>query len=219
MNYDAVIFDFDGVLMDSGFDGFQWALEERRNTVEENNWDISLDKLEQGIFQPHHTEDIKHRMEEDGVNWNQLREMEKAVAERKVEMASSGDIKVFKDAEQVLEDINLPIAVVSNAYKNYLEILLSELGIKDQVTFWNAPSLENIREYRNRMKPEPMMVEEALEELGAKNAIMVGDQIEDILAARKAGIDSVYIDRSGDTESKADYSIRSLKELPKILRN
>ena len=219
MNYEAVIFDFDGVLMDSGFDGFQWALEERRKTVERNDWDIELDKLQQGIFQPHHSENIKQRMEEEGVNWNQLKKMEEAVAERKVEMAANGDIQVFQDAKEILEDIDLPMAVVSNAYKNYLELLLTQLGIKEHVVFWNAPSLENIKGYHERMKPEPEMVEEALEELDVENAIMIGDQIEDILAARKAGIDSVYIDRSGDKESKADYSIKSLKELPEILEN
>ncbi len=219
MNYEAVIFDFDGFLMDSGFDGFQWALEERRKTVERNNWDIELDKLQQGIFHPHHSENIKHRMKEEGVNWNQLKKMEEAVADRKVEMAANGDIQVFQDAKKILEDIDLPMAVVSNAYKNYLELLLTELGIKENIVYWNAPSLENIKGYRERMKPEPEMVEEALEELDTGNAIMIGDQIEDILAARKAGIDSVYIDRSGDKESKADYSIKSLKELPEILKN
>lgn len=219
MNYEAVIFDFDGVLMDSGFDGFQWALEERRKTIERNNWDIELDKLQQGIFHPHHSENIKHRMKEEGVNWNQLKKMEEAVAERKVEMAANGEIQVFQDAKKILEDIDLPMAVVSNAYKNYLELLLTELGIKENIVYWNAPSLENIKGYRERMKPEPEMVEEALEELDTGNAIMIGDQIEDILAARKAGIDSVYIDRSGDKESKADYSIKSLKELPEILKN
>jgi|APHM01.1.fsa_nt_gi Predicted phosphatases len=67
------------------------------------------------------------------------------------------------------------------------------------------------------MKPEPDMIEEAMNSMNADKAVMIGDQIEDILAARKAGIDSVYIDRSGDTESKADQSIKSMKELPKIL--
>jgi|APHM01.1.fsa_nt_gi Predicted phosphatases len=129
MKYDAVIFDFDGVLMDSGFDGFQWALEERRKTVEQNGWDVQLNKLEQGIFQPHHSEDIKERMEKEGVNWEQLRLMEKSVAERKVEMASNGDIELFRDVEEVLEKIDAPVAVVGNAYKNYLDLLLSELGI------------------------------------------------------------------------------------------
>ena len=217
MSYDAVIFDFDGVLMDSGFDGFQWALDERRKVAETNGWDIELERLEQGIFEPGHSEDLKQVMDREKVSWSQLREMEKAVAERKVEMAASGEIKIFEDVEEVLQALDCPKAIVSNAYMNYLKILLEELGIKDHIDYWTAPSLENIRDYREKMKPEPEMIHEALENLGTKNAVMVGDQFTDILAARKAGIDSVYINRNGEKEPKADYSISDLKELEEIL--
>lgn len=217
MSYEAVIFDFDGVLMDSGFDGFQWALEERRNVIERNGWNLELDRLEQGIFQPDHSENIEEIMRQEEVSWKQLRQMEKAVAERKVEMASSGEIQIFRDAENVLPKLECPMAVVSNAYRDYIGLLLEELGIKDQMDYWTAPGLEDIRNYRQKMKPEPDMIEETLLKLGTNNAVMVGDQFTDILAARKAGIDSVFIDRSGDTESKADYNITSLKELQDIV--
>ncbi|MFB6116810.1 MAG: HAD family hydrolase [Candidatus Nanosalina sp.] len=219
MSYEAVIFDFDGVLMDSGFDGFQWALEERRRVIERKGWNMELDRLEQGIFQPDHSENIEEIMKQEDVSWKQLREMEKAVAERKVEMASSGEIKIFRDAENVLEELGCPMAVVSNAYRDYIGLLLGELGIKDQMDYWTAPSLEDIRNYRQKMKPEPDMIEETLQKLGTNNAVMVDDQFTDILAARKAGIDSVFIDRSGDIESKADYNITSLKELHDIVNS
>lgn len=219
MAYDAVIFDFDGVLMDSGFDGFQWALEERRKVAETNGWDIELDRLEQGIFEPDHSEDLKEVMDQEKVSWTQLKKMEEAVAQRKVEMAASGEIKIFEDVEKILQALDCPMAVVSNAYMNYLKILLQELGIRDYIDYWKAPSLENIREYREKMKPEPEMIEEALAELGTENAVMVGDQFTDILAAQKAGIDSVYINRSGETEPQADYSIKNLDQLEEIVNS
>ena len=219
MKYEAVIFDFDGVLMDSGFDGFQWALKERQKVISQHNWDLELEKLKQGIFQPDHSEDMREIMSQENVSWNQLRKMEKAVAERKVEMASTGEIKIFEDAEVILEELNCPKAVVSNAYRDYLEILLKELNIKSHMDYWTAPSLENIRNYRDRMKPEPEMVEEALKNLGTQNAIMIGDQTTDVLAARKAGIDSIYIDRSGDKESKANYSVTNLANALDIIQS
>jgi HAD superfamily hydrolase (TIGR01549 family) len=218
MGYDAVIFDFDGVLMNSGFDGFQWALDERQKVVTNKGWNLELDKLEQGIFQPDHSKDITEVMSQEDVSWAQLKEMEKAVAERKVEMASTGEIEIFEDAEEILNALDCPKAIVSNAYNDYLQKLLEELDIENYIDFWIAPRIEDIRNYREKMKPEPEMVEEALEQLEAQNAVMIGDQVSDILAARNAGIDSIYINRSGDTEPRANHSVKSLTEALQIIQ-
>jgi phosphoglycolate phosphatase len=219
MKYDAVIFDFDGVLMDSGFDDFHWAFEERRRVVEENGWDVNLERLGQGIFQPDTGEKIAELLDEENVSWRQLREMEEAVAERKVEMASTGEIQVFDDAKTALEELDCPKAVVSNAYNDYLRNLLEALGIEDYIDFWIAPRLSEIKRYRERMKPEPELLEEAMDQLKTRNVVMIGDQMEDVLAARNAGIDSIYIDRSGDKESKADHSVKSLVEALNIIQD
>lgn len=217
MKYEAVIFDFDGVLIDSGFDGFQWALEERQRLIDENGWDIDLEKVIQGVFQPHDVE-LAKVLEEAGVTWNQLRQMEKAVAERKVEMSTTGEMEMFDDAQIILQELDCRKAVVSNAYNDYLAGIMEGLGIKSQMDFWIAPRIQDIQSYRERMKPEPMMIEEALERLKTRNAVMIGDQIQDVMAARKAGIDSIYIDRNGDVEPKADHSVESLREASKIIQ-
>ena len=219
MKYDAVIFDFDGVLMDSGFDGFQWAFKARKNRAEENGWSINWDELAQGIFEPDTGQEIKPLLERNSVSWNQLKQMEEAVADRKVEMAANNEIEIFQDSEEILENLDVPVAIVSNAYNEYLGKLLEELDIKNYIDFWLAPNLSDIENYRKRMKPEPEMVEEVLENLGAEKAVMIGDQIEDVLAARNAGIDSIYINRDGDTESKADYSVENLTEALEIIRS
>lgn len=218
MKYEAVIFDFDGVLIDSGFDNFQWALDERKKLAEMNGWKIDFDRLGDGVFQPRDVE-LENLLEREGLSWDQLKLLEEAVAERKVEMAATGEMEIFDDAEVILRGLDCPMAIVSNAYNDYLAGIMEGLGIKDHMDFWIAPRIENIRSYRERMKPEPEMVNEALEELETRNAIMIGDQVGDVLAARKAGIDSIYIDRNGDTEEKADYSVESLREALKIIKN
>ena len=218
MKYEAVLFDFDGVLIDSGFDNFQWALEERKRLVETKGWDVDLDELGDGVFQPRDVE-LENLLEREGLSWDQLKLLEKAVAERKVEMAATGEMEIFDDAEVILRGLDCPMAIVSNAYNDYLAGIMEGLGIKEHMDFWIAPRIENIRSYRERMKPEPEMVEEALQELETRNAIMIGDQIGDILAARKAGIDSIYINRNGDREEKADHSVESLSEALKIIES
>ena len=45
-------------------------------------------------------------------------------------------------------------------------------------------------------KPDPTCILMAMEELGTSSAIMVGDRVEDILAAKAAGIDSIGIAQS-----------------------
>jgi len=45
-------------------------------------------------------------------------------------------------------------------------------------------------------KPDPTCILMAMEELGTSNAVMVGDRVEDILAAKAAGIDSIGIAHS-----------------------
>jgi len=45
-------------------------------------------------------------------------------------------------------------------------------------------------------KPDPTCILMAMEELGTSNAIMVGDRVEDIIAAKAAGIDSIGIANS-----------------------
>lgn len=216
MSYEALIFDFDGVLIDSGFDGFHWALEAREEFAHERDLDIDMNILGQGLYVRRETV-ITDIIERQNITWNQFRNMEKAVAERKVELASTGELELFDDVRPVLDQLDIPIAIVSNSYRDYLQAMLVELGIAQYIRFYNAPSIRNIRNFRERMKPEPVMINEALERLGTDNVVMIGDQLEDVMGAKRAGIDSIYIDRNGGIEEEANYSVESLKEALELI--
>jgi putative hydrolase of the HAD superfamily len=75
-------------------------------------------------------------------------------------------------------------------------------------------------EASNSLKPHPEIFEFALMKTGAnkKESIMIGDTPDvDILGAREAGIDQVYVNHTGSDEPvKATYTVYSLKELMKI---
>lgn len=218
MSYDAVIFDFDGVLIDSGFDGFQWAVEARKEFIQSNGLEVDEDIVLNGVFVPRDTV-LSDIMQRQDLSWQQFRHMEKTVAERKVEMASTGELELFNDVRPVLDELEIPVAIVSNSYRDYLQAMLVELGIAQYIRFYNAPSIRNIRDFRDRMKPEPVMINEALERFGTENAVMIGDQIEDVIGANRAGIDSIYIDRNGAVEEKANYSVESLKDALEIINS
>ncbi|MFB6242031.1 MAG: HAD family hydrolase [Candidatus Nanosalina sp.] len=215
--YDLVVFDFDG-LVDSGFDGFECALKARQEVVEENGWNIDLNGFEQGI-EPHHSEDLEPFLEEKDISWKQLQFLEERVAERKIEMARNGKIKLFPDTEKVLGEIKADKAVVTNAYGGHLREMLEALGISEHFRHVTGPRLSNIESYRERMKPEAAMLKDAREKFGAERAVMVGDQIEDILAARKAGMDSIHVNRDGEKIPRADYEVSELSQISEIVQD
>ena len=74
-------------------------------------------------------------------------------------------------------------------------------------------------------KPHPLVFETAMSRAGAgrEETVHIGDdEHRDIFGACEAGIRTVWLNRSNrgwsHTECKADYHIRSLSELPEILR-
>lgn len=73
----------------------------------------------------------------------------------------------------------------------------------------------------NAIKPEPKIFLYALEKLGAEpsEAIMVGDSLsQDVYGAKNLGMTAVWINRDGENGyNMADYEVRSLHELRKIL--
>jgi HAD superfamily hydrolase (TIGR01549 family) len=217
--YDLVIFDFDGVLVDSGFDGFEWALKARQEVVEENGWNIDLDGFEQGIFEPHHAEGIEPFLNEKDMTWKQLQLLEKRVAERKIEMARNGKIRLFPGTKKVLQNISADKAVVTNAYGGHLEEMLDDLEISRHFKHITGPMLSEIETYRERMKPESVMLEDAKERFDAEHAVMVGDQIEDVLAARRAEMDSIHVNRDGEKIPRADYEVLELSKIPEIVQD
>ena len=73
-------------------------------------------------------------------------------------------------------------------------------------------------------KPEAGMFLQAIRDLKIDPAqsVMVGDKLEDLLAAEKAGVKTKVLVRTGKTvtaegEAKADYVLNSLVELPRYL--
>jgi FMN phosphatase YigB (HAD superfamily) len=74
-------------------------------------------------------------------------------------------------------------------------------------------------------KPHPLVFETAMAKAGAvrEETVHIGDdEHRDIFGACEAGIRTVWLNRSdrdwSHTECKADHHIRSLDELPEILR-
>ena len=216
MNTDLLIFDFDGVIINSTYDDFKWAAEARKKLAERKGWNIDWRGFEQTIFSVHYNQDFDQIRREKDVSWNQIKMMEETVIDRKLEKVENGEIEVYSDAEKIIKSLNQDKAIITNSYGGYLPEILSKLDIQEYFNYIDGPKISDIENYRKRMKPSPTMLEKIIQKAEASNPVMIGDQIEDILAARRAGIKSVYLGRNGGKESKADLNIKSLDELNDI---
>ncbi|MDY6779410.1 MAG: HAD-IA family hydrolase, partial [Halobacteria archaeon] len=81
--------------------------------------------------------------------------------------------------------------------------------------YGREPTVEGIR----RSKPNSYYLERCLDDLGTRNAVFVGDNETDVVAAKRAGIDSVYVRRSHtvDIDEEPEYEVWGLRELPEIV--
>ena len=70
----------------------------------------------------------------------------------------------------------------SSAKADEVEHYVDLLEARDRVTGWTTSA--NVEE----TKPQPDLVEVALEKAGTREAVMVGDSIWDVEAAKRAGI-------------------------------
>lgn len=110
------------------------------------------------------------------------------------------------------------LGLVTNAYRLYAEAEIRMLGL-DQ--WWDVIVMSSDH---GISKPAPELFHLALEQLQVSpaEAIYVGDSIEhDVVGARNAGLKVVHINREDlvvdPSQSRADWSIRSLEQLPEIL--
>jgi putative hydrolase of the HAD superfamily len=122
----------------------------------------------------------------------------------------------FPDTFLVLDRLNgrVRLAILSNADVDFLEPLLEGHGLRSRFEF--VLCSEEARSY----KPDPLPFRMVLGRLGVapQEAVQVGDTLhEDVLGAKKAGMQAAWVNRSGALADPSlpapDYEVRSLTEL------
>lgn len=90
----------------------------------------------------------------------------------------------FPDVADTLQNLPHPKAVVTNKMEDLAERIVAGLGL--------APYFQAVVGWQTRLalKPDPELINLALERLGAgpEEALMVGDTLADVAAARAAGV-------------------------------
>lgn len=224
MNYDAVMFDVGGTLLNVFRDPRERAIEAVAHLGR-----VSIEAYAVGIERAQR----EWRAAGGSPEKEDLADTWVAHNERALELAGfDGDVAsaarlmeesflsdgwdLFSDAHAALAEIRslgLSMGVVSN-WPATLESTLRQLEIRD---YFGPVVASGVVGYT---KPHPRIFHIALDGLGvaAHRALYVGDSVHhDVRGAAAAGVDAVLLDRAGLVHS-APKRIRSLVELPDLLR-
>jgi HAD superfamily hydrolase (TIGR01549 family) len=111
-------------------------------------------------------------------------------AEKPLYLAMIEEVEPFDGAKDLIKDLRdggHPVILASSAKGNELDHYLDLLEARGLATGWTMS--DDVEE----TKPEPDLVRAALEKAGTDDAVMVGDTVWDVEAAKRAGIDTIAV--------------------------
>ncbi|WP_247000842.1 HAD family hydrolase [Halosolutus gelatinilyticus] len=219
MQYDAVLFDFDGVLVEGpSMDRFSDAVRRaydaqpvefgRSGPVAE-----TLGALLEGDF-----ESITRRCRSLGIETEAFcARAARELVRTQLEAVERGLRSAYDDVVAV-RSIGRPLGIVSDNHPSVVSTLLDRFGFES--LFETVHGCPLTPDGLARRKPDPRNIRAAMAALDAESALYVGDRSVDVRAARNAGIDAAHLQRDGtapETDVEATYRLTSLAELPAVV--
>jgi phosphoglycolate phosphatase len=194
------MFDMDGTLIDSGF-----AITNTINYVREN---LGFERLEKDY--------ILEKVNEPHINSAEFFYGTKEFTEQQTKLFEEyynehclTDLILYDGISELIADLKgeFTLAVATNANSLYAKKMLDHVGIGDNFsTILGYDSVKN-------PKPHPEMVNKILNKysIANTNAQLIGDSHKDIIAATKAGVDSVLVNWGFSNHEKD--AIETIEEL------
>jgi len=216
MEYGSVIFDMDGVLLNSLVSDEKWKYDAVRDALRGKDLDVdNVSKNDLRCFLGDYgREECIDVCEEYGLDPGEVWEL---IAEStnlaRVEKLKEGDFRLYSDARGFLESLNLrdtELGIISNAPEDAVKSTLKVFNVEKYFEYYRG--VEDFQDLRKR-KPHPDHIEIAEAELKRKPFLYIGDQASDIEAANNAGIDSAWIKRGSNEDIDATYKVEDLEEL------
>ena len=209
MNKQVIGFDMDGVLLDSDdFTPGGWIVEAFMKTLR----DFGIPETEENAKRLYISS-----LRREGEKFCQefgIKDIETLWAQRernylagKLAAIESGRVTLFPDVT-ALEELghSYPLAIVSNSPQEIVDLVVKKFSLDRLFHLWIGRG--HTWNELAVAKPAPDLLLRMKEKLGADSGYYVGDQPDDVTAARAAGLVPVLIDRSGN-----NGDIRSLHEL------
>ncbi|HWV86244.1 MAG TPA: HAD family hydrolase [Capillimicrobium sp.] len=191
MTKTAAILDIDGTLVDTNYQhAIAWYMAFRQHDVRLPVWRIHRhigmggDQLVAALA----GEDVEEELGDD------IRSAEKALYLSMIQ--TTQPLEGARDLIADLRDQGRQVVLASSAKAQEVEHYLDLLDARELVDGWTTSADVEAT------KPEPDLVEAALEKLGTRDAVMVGDTPWDVEAARRAGIETVAVLTGGFSEQE-----------------
>lgn len=220
--YEAVLFDVDGVLLrrqQNSFEGYHEVVEEAFRA-----FDVEPDPSDVAAFYGGASKSLDEMQtvcERHGVDFEAFwPERERRASELQRELIERGERELYDDwtALGTLAETH-DAGLVSNNQHETVQFAVEHFGLDDHVetAYGREPTVEGFR----RTKPDPLLLERALEDLATRSALFVGDGGHDVVAAHRAGIDSAFVwrdHRQGyELPEEPTHEIDRLTELSGLL--
>lgn len=197
-----IMFDMDGTLIDSGTS--------ITNTINHVRESLGFEKMEKNF--------ILEKVNDPSINaaeffygTKEFTEQQKVLFEEHYDANCLNDLELYDGVKKLVDDLSgeFTLAIATNANSTFAKKMLDHLEIgKHFKTILGYDSVENA-------KPHPEMVYKILDahSIEKQHAQLIGDSHKDIIAATKAGVDSVLVNWGFSNHS--EDAIESIEELEK----
>lgn len=137
---------------------------------------------------------------------------------KEYELDAARNSKLFPEILSTLEELKKQgtrMGLVTNTSREAVDLVFRRHGLDKYF------DVIITREDVERLKPDSEGVLLAIRRLCAKNFIMVGDLVHDLLAAKNANGICIIVKRNPveDADLQGDHCVQSLREVPSIVRN
>lgn len=211
-DFEAVIFDMDGVLIDS-----------------EPLWKIAMENVFQSIGCPLTKNDFKKtvglRIDEvirfwfEHVGWEgkSAQEVEKEIVAQMIDLIQKNGVPLLGVIETLdyLKENNFKIGLGTSSYSILIEAVLTTLDIKDKFDFTHSAEHEDFG------KPHPAVYLSVAQKLNVdpKKCLVIEDSLNGIIAGKAAKMKVVCIpEKTHDPEPKLILADAQFEDMQKMLK-
>ena len=203
----AAILDVDGTLVDTNY---QHALAWYR-AFRQHDFIVPIWKIHRSIGMGS-DQLIPHLIGEEAA---EKAEEDLSAAEKPLFRAMIEECEPLEGARQLIADLHeagKTVILASSANQQDIDHYLDLLDAREIADDWTTS--DDVE----KTKPEPDLVQAALEKAGTEDAVMIGDSTWDIEAAKRAGIDTIAVMTGGFSadelkEAGAAQVFESIEEL------
>lgn len=221
MEFNSVVFDMDGVILNSLVDNEEWKYNAVNEALDEEGVDpesLSKEKKDSLLGDQGYSDCVK-TAKDVGVNprkvWNTVAEKTTLSREKQLE---NGKFELYDGARDTIEslhDKDIQLGIISNAPEMAVELTIDHFDLKRFFKFYAG--VRNFEDLQAR-KPHPNHLELAKAELKRNPFTYVGDHESDLIAAHRAEMSSIWVKRTeNEVDVTPDYTVTSAKEIQDVI--